>query len=142
MATIIKGSDNFNTNDVASQTELDAKVQTAIVTVNGGANIAANSRYVEVNPFGNTNYEKCLVKTQVWSSEVSEWMETIWSTHTTITQSYGFVAYSTPEGIVVQTANTSIVHNGPSYGGASIDLVNDITSAPCRVIVTYVKGVA
>ena len=132
MPTVIRGSDNIDTSNVATQTELNAKVQTAIVTVNGGANISVNSRYVEVNPFGNANYEKCSVRAEVYIN--GRWSEAgfVYSTN-----GFGTSGHSNLEGIVVQTGGSAVATSGTSGGGGLGEVANT-TSAPCRVIVTYI----
>ena len=137
MPTVIRGSDNIDTGNVATQTELNAKVQTAIVTVNGGANIVSATRYVETNPFGNANYEKCFVRGEIFID--GKWSETGFMFSGT---GFGTHAYSNAEGIVVQSSGSSFYRNSLYTGdGFGVAGDNTLSSVPCRVIVVYVESV-
>jgi hypothetical protein len=91
------------------------------------------TRYVYDNPFGNENYEGCIVRAElfhngIWSEAPNSW-NNVWG-------SVGTVGYSNSEGIVIQTGSkvrdvTSNTIDG--FGGGPL-----LTSAPCRAIVTYI----
>ena len=102
--------------------------------------IVNNNRYVIDNPFGNANYEGCTVRLQIQHS--GKWFTVGFGTTTgpsTGNFTYGAIADSMAEGIVIQTAATyltpsvSNAQSGDTYG----DVGSSLTSAPCRAIVTY-----
>lgn len=93
-----------------------------------------NNRYVIDNPFGNDNYEDCDVKAEVYVN--GEWSESGWFYHTD--GGYGTKANSMVIGVVIQTGSAYMAYgiNGNIGGGHTAP--ETLTSAPARVIVTYI----
>lgn len=134
MSTIIRGSDNFNTNDVVTQTQMDAK--TKIVDF---GTVVNNNRYVLPNPFGNANFEGCIARAEIYHNGI--WSGTGWVDHSDmVTKGYGVTGFSNLEGIVVQTGQTALMYEDSVNQGNGFGLTTTtpITSAPCRVIITYI----
>jgi len=95
--------------------------------------VTNNNRYVIDNPFGNANYEGCIINCQIYANGM--WSNTGWYSGGT----RGTQAHSNLEGIVVQTCLTSVIHGSSveSMGGHGWNS-SQLTSAPCRVIVYYI----
>lgn len=98
-----------------------------------------NNRYVVENPFGNDKYMDCDVRSEVFIN--GEWGETGYNSDNTTSSLYGTKATSLSAGIVVQTGSTGVSYSLNVYTGAGFQNPATKTSAPARVIVTYV-GVA
>ena len=126
MSSVIDGTDNFDTG---------VNSRSAIVDF---GTVTVNSRYVEVNPFGNINYEKCIVRLQLWDATNSKWF-TVGGGSQDGSAAYGILADSMAEGIVVQTALSNL-HVGASTGSLHTSTISSQTSASCRVIVFYIGG--
>ena len=91
------------------------------------------NRYVIDNPFGNENAKGCSVRAEIFYNGM--WGEASWIY---IAASYGTRAHATTdEGIVVQTGNTGVNVNS-TYSGSPFNSTGFATSAPCRVLVTYI----
>jgi len=101
--------------------------------------VVNNNRYVIDNPFGNENYEGCMARAEIYLNGM--WSGAGFQT-TTGSDGYGTVAHSNLEGVVIQTGATDVAFTrSKAYGnGFGLDTSTNITSALCRVIVTYVGG--
>ena len=92
-----------------------------------------NNRYVETFPIPNTDARDWNVRAEIF--------DTIWSgTGYNTTSPGGTHAYSNAEGIVVQTGVNNIKIDS-TFGIGGHGSATNLTTAPCRVIVTYIGAV-
>jgi hypothetical protein len=129
-------------NLAAALQTLDGQIDFTIIYPNGGsaaspANVTANSRYVDANPFAGCQVI-CVV--EIFSN--NRWGEPGWY-YSSGSSSAGVRASqyqnATDDLIVTQTALNWVTHNG-SVAGSPFGENGQITSAPCRVKVWKVKG--
>ena len=115
---------------------LDTKSNRKIIDL---GTVGISNRYVIDNPFGNANFEKCDVKAEIYDNGM--WSGTgNGNNQGSGTSSHGTQAYSNLEGVVVQTGVTAVKGESRyALGGHGAN--TNITSAPCRVIITYVGEV-
>ena len=115
-------------------------VDFTIIYPNGGsagspASVAANTRYVESNPFPGHRV--------MCSAEINisgEWFDP-GVTQTGGTTAYGVRATQLNDGDIVVRTLISGVHQNPALSGSAVSATAVTTSAPCRVKVWKVKGV-
>lgn len=131
---------------ISSQTDLQqaldalsSRVGAAIVTVNGGANIAVNQIYTVANPFPN---EAVICEAQVLFGGV--WANPRWF-GTSGTTTYGTAAgqrFSTtaPGDIYVRTGISAMTVEPAAAGSAFPAGMGNQTALPCRVLVWRVKS--
>lgn len=92
-----------------------------------------NNRYVIDNPFGNANYEGCIVRLQFFDQ--GKWFYT-GSGDNASGVSYGSVVESMAEGIVVQTSLENIIAAQAEVGAHTLGVgATSSVSLPARVIV-------
>jgi len=121
----------FNYADtVLGFTELSGNVK--IVDFGTAVN---NNRYVIDNPFGNANYEGCIVRAELFYNSI--WSEAFF---VYIAGGQGTNGFSNAEGIVVQTGSVAVLNVSANSGGGHGTTASSVASAPCRVIVTYIGG--
>jgi hypothetical protein len=100
--------------------------------------VNTGGHYVMDNPFGNSSYKGCTVRAEILVQGM--WSETGWTDHNNLdTQGYGTKGFSNAEGLVVQTGTNSVIYGiarnvGSGFGSV---VTGSLTSAPCRIIVTY-----
>lgn len=101
--------------------------------------VSNNNRYVIDNPFGNENYDKCIVRAEININ--GKWIETGIKVSN---QGYGYFtkALSNVEGIVVVTGINAVMYTqwNVTGSGDTTSVGSLLTSARCRVIV-YKAGV-
>jgi hypothetical protein len=131
--------------ELAPDINIDCIVTNELSSFNGNVKIVdfgtvyTDNRYVIDNPFGNENYKGCIVRAEVYYNGM-------WSGSGIFNDgasSYaGTNAHSNIEGIVVQTLASAVIQglSGGSRvsGGGHGTIASNISSAPCRVIVTYI----
>lgn len=110
--------------------------QKAKVKVVAVGNVYANSRYVITNPFGNSNYEKCIVRIEIYNN--GRWSEAGWYSNGVSTM--GTNGYSNAEGVVIQTGNGAVGYNISSYQNDGFGKTSgeNLSVANCRAIVFYI----
>lgn len=124
--------------------EFDAKVDFTIIYPNGGsesspANVSANARYVEANPFPGHRVLCCaeLLINGEWGD-----VGFIYSSQSGSAGGYGTAARQLGSGdIIVQTGSWAISSAASSHGGAPQGYTSaPPVTVPCRVKVWKVKG--
>jgi len=122
----------FNAIVVQGEANLNANVK----IVDFGT-VFKNNRYVIDNPFGNENYEGCIVRCEVFVGGI--WSGTgIGNDTGTGTTGYGAKGYSNLAGIIVQTGANAVYTASAYMIGGTGYTGTQVTSAPCRVIVTKI----
>jgi len=115
-------------------------VDFTIIYPNGGsaaspANVAANTRYVEVNPFAGFY---CLCEAEIFDS--GKWLQTGWIYSDSL-GSFGVAAHIYDGSLIVQTGSARLTGGSAVSGNPRGDNVNPVFGpAPCRVKVWKVKG--
>lgn len=102
------------------------------------ANIAINTRYVLLNPFGVNVPVECWAEIY-WNGR---WASTGW-VYATTTSSGGYgvnASYVQGEGIIVQTGNIALVATRAYEGGGGHGNTTLTVSAPCRVFVRRIDN--
>lgn len=123
-----------NGEEIALKSDLETKTQ----IVDFGT-VSNNTRTVLPNPFfdGVNDAEiatRCIVRAEVQAGGV--WGETAF-TIDSANNARGIAVSSMLEGIVIQTGAVSIKGTNPAVYGHTFTDVTNLTSAPCRVIVSY-----
>lgn len=120
----------LNSGSLINEGVFNAKSNVKIIDF---GTINNNNRYVNDNPFGNANYEGCEVRAEIFADSI--WSGTGWSEPTSGT-AMGTIAHSNAEGLVVQTGSSGVVRSS-NLSGAGFSTNQNLTTATCRVIVTY-----
>ena len=123
-----------NGEEIALKKDLETKTQ----IVDFGT-VSKDTRTVLPNPFfdGVNDAEiatRCIVRAEIQVGGI--WSETGW--YTDSSQAKGTSAASNHDGIVVQTAINNLAAADANYSGGGLPSpIGVVTSAPCRVIVSY-----
>ena len=91
------------------------------------------------NPFGNENYEGCIVRAEIYFNGM--WSEAPQGTDSSLgSRKGGTSGYSNLEGLVVQTSIDFLATPSSGFSGTGHGTVSGyaLTSVACRVIVTYI----
>ena len=134
MATVIRGGDNFDTADNATQTELDAKVVGKVLQVAS----SSDSTSMDV---GNGVYADTGMSVTMTPASVNSKFFAVWSIQANLDDNEGFGCYLDRNGThVFESLNTStlpygVTRNRGYWGFNELDAPN--TTAP----VTYTVGV-
>lgn len=127
------GGDNDFTglNTFSSLTSLNSNVK----IVDFGT-VVNNNRYVIANPFGNANNKGCLTKAELFLN--GEWADAGgWGISST---GMGVNSGATEDGIILATGGQFVTSTRTLVGSLHATDTANTTSAPCRVIVTYIGG--
>ena len=129
-------------DELAPDINIDCIVTNELSSFNGNRKIIElgtifnNNRYVVDNPFGNEKYEDCDVRAEIFFN--SMWSESnVWVDGTL---ARGVKGFSNQEGIAVQTGSQAVLQeqSSQSLNGFGSTGNTTPTSAPARVIVTYI----
>lgn len=155
IAVEAESSTSFSLNATGSTMSLGAvkgytkryatRNHSAVVNVNGGANIGVNQRYeIDIATELGSEYvgRDLVVVAEVFNnsgSGVSGWGDSCWFFNSSNSAAYGTKATTFGDKIVVQTGTGAIASNSSRSGNAYGIGAIDIASAPCRVKVWKVE---